>query len=143
MALVTSFALGLAVGYIVTWPFVRRAKPDGLNGMLTSAIKSQPNPDMAWHPPPDSGCQSTAIIVLDRLEHIDGIVPSLAHRLNQAGILTYTDLATQSPKRLRAILDSTLLPQSNSTREIDVEAWQKQARALADRLTNGRSEPAP
>ena len=143
MALVTSFALGLAVGYIVTWPFVRRAKPVGLNGMLASEVKPQPKPDTAWHSTPDSGCQSTAIIVMDRLEHIDGIVPSLARRLNQAGILTYTDLATQSPERLRAILDSAPLPQSNSTREIDVEAWQKQARALADRLTNGKSEPAP
>ena len=138
MALVTSFALGFAVGYIVTWPFVRHAKPDGLNGMPASAVKPQHHQDMPGPSPSDSRCASTTVIVMDRLEHIDGIVPSLARRLNQAGILTYTDLAAQSPKRIRAIIESAPLPQSDSVREINVEAWQMQARALADRLTHGK-----
>ena len=69
---------------------------------------------------------ATAIIMMDRFEHIEGIEPVFARRLNQAGILTYADLAAQSPGHVQALV----LP--DEPQDLQVRDWIAQARALAD-----------
>ncbi len=69
---------------------------------------------------------ATAIIMMDRFEHIEGIEPVFARRLNQAGILTYADLAAQPPGRVQALV----LP--DEPQDLQVRDWIAQARALAD-----------
>lgn len=69
---------------------------------------------------------STAVIMMDRFEHIEGIEPAFARRLNQAGILTYADLAAQLPERVQAIVSP------DKSRDLQVRDWIAQACALAD-----------
>ncbi len=66
----------------------------------------------------------TDVIILDRLEDISGITPRFAYRLNQAGILTYADLASQSPERLQDLVAS-------DEEVIPAHDWMAQARTLA------------
>jgi predicted flap endonuclease-1-like 5' DNA nuclease len=65
-------------------------------------------------------------IQLDRLEAINGITPAIAARLNQAGILTYADLAGQSVTRIQEALGS-----DNQHPESAIAAWLVAARVLA------------
>ena len=68
----------------------------------------------------------TAAIVMDRLEAISGIGPAYARRLNEAGILTYTDLASLTPERLNQIISP------GRSRTFSASDWITQARKLAD-----------
>ncbi len=68
-------------------------------------------------------------MVLDRLESIAGITPAVARRLNQAGILTYADLAEQTPERLRALVAPAGLEAP------PVQKWMILARDLAYEVT--------
>lgn len=65
-------------------------------------------------------------IQLDRLEAISGITPAIAARLNQAGILTYADLASQSAARIQEALGA-----DNQQPESAIAAWLVAARTLA------------
>ncbi|MDH3600451.1 MAG: hypothetical protein OEU26_12520 [Candidatus Tectomicrobia bacterium] len=67
----------------------------------------------------------SAVIVLDRLEHIQGITPAIARRLNQVGILTYADLAGQPPERLWDLVASA------EPEDRPVQDWIARARDLA------------
>jgi len=48
---------------------------------------------------------SLSALILDRFEMIEGFVPAYVYKMNRAGILTYQDLAAQSPAALCALLD--------------------------------------
>ncbi|MFN8495340.1 MAG: helix-hairpin-helix domain-containing protein [Caldilineaceae bacterium] len=64
-----------------------------------------------------------AAIALDRLEALAGLTPLYASRLNAAGILTYADLAAQTPARVQQI--------SGATEDVvTVQAWITAAQAL-------------
>jgi len=63
---------------------------------------------------------------LDELAEIDGIGPLFARRLKDAGILTFADLARQTPAQICAIIQS-----DNPVDEIEVNRWIGQAQVLA------------
>lgn len=71
----------------------------------------------------------STVIVLDRLESIQGITPAIARLLNQAGILTYADLAGQTPEHLRDLVTSA------EPEDRPVQDWIAHARDLAVRMT--------
>ncbi|MEZ4734845.1 MAG: helix-hairpin-helix domain-containing protein [Caldilineaceae bacterium] len=67
-----------------------------------------------------------AVLQLDRLEALPGLMPAQAARLNACGILTYGDLAGESATRLQALLgDENLAPVST------VATWIAAAQTLA------------
>ncbi|MCE7986003.1 MAG: hypothetical protein DYG89_32905 [Caldilinea sp. CFX5] len=69
---------------------------------------------------------ASSAIQLDRLEAISGITPAIAARLNQAGILTYIDLAGQSAPRIQEMLGADYQPPESA-----IAAWLVAARAMA------------
>ena len=72
------------------------------------------------------------VLVLDRLEVIDGLTPHHARLLNAAGVLTYRDLAQSTPDRI------TILIAPAGGARLDVKKWIGQARELL-----GAVEPLP
>ncbi|MCL4295638.1 MAG: DUF4332 domain-containing protein [Anaerolineae bacterium] len=62
----------------------------------------------------------------DPLVDIEGIGPVYAQRLNEAGILSFRQLAEQTPERLREII------KPESWQKIDAADWIAQAKAMAD-----------
>jgi predicted flap endonuclease-1-like 5' DNA nuclease len=80
---------------------------------------------------------------MDRLDRLEGMTSGMAHDLNQAGILTYADLAALPPERLSAIVNPTPHHDGQGSRAITVEDWITQAQALADHLRHGATPPAP
>jgi predicted flap endonuclease-1-like 5' DNA nuclease len=71
-----------------------------------------------------------------RLEEIHGIGPTYAKRLNAAGIITFSDLANTSEKRLREVI----MPKGGLN--IDFANWIKEARAFVA-LTTADRPPLP
>ena len=63
----------------------------------------------------------TVTIVMDNLESIRGIGPTFAHRLNNAGILTFADLVALPPEQLRTIASG------NKKSKLNVDKWIAQA----------------
>jgi len=61
----------------------------------------------------------------DRLEKIKGVGPVFANRFNEAGIYTFTELATVTPEQARDIIK----PQE--WQAIDPESWITEAQNLA------------
>ncbi|MEM7125870.1 MAG: helix-hairpin-helix domain-containing protein [Chloroflexota bacterium] len=74
----------------------------------------------------DNITQDETMLILERLEIIDGITPTIAAYLNQSGILTYEDLAQQEPTNVESMIAET--PRSDDQ---NVEDWVMAARALA------------
>lgn len=83
----------------------------------------------------------------DDLKLIEGIGPKAAEVLVAAGIVTFTDLATATPEKLKEILDAS----EGSFNAADTATWPEQAqlaaegkmdelKALQDKLTGGREE---
>ena len=69
---------------------------------------------------------ASSAIQLDRLEAISGITPAIAARLNEAGILTYMNLAGLSAARLQQILGV-----ESGVAESVIAGWLIAARTLA------------
>ena len=69
--------------------------------------------------------QTMVDLVLDQLEAIPGITSPIAARLNQVGILTYTDLAAQQPARLRTVLQGQA-----AVSEAAIQNWISEANRL-------------
>lgn len=65
----------------------------------------------------------------DSLEAIKGIGPVFARRLNEAGILTFSDLARLSPEEIQAIVAP-----GRASRMFDIEDWIVQARQYAQQM---------
>jgi predicted flap endonuclease-1-like 5' DNA nuclease len=61
----------------------------------------------------------------DPLVDIDGIGPVYARQLNEAGIVSFWQLAEQTPERLREII------KPDEWQKIDLESWIAQARLMA------------
>lgn len=83
-------------------------------------------PDASVTTTPAPATPTPSAIQLDRLEAISGITPVIAARLNEAGILTYADLAGQSATRIQEILGA-----DNSQPESAFASWLMMARTLA------------
>ncbi|MGQ4810251.1 hypothetical protein NKDENANG_03702 [Candidatus Entotheonellaceae bacterium PAL068K] len=142
------FVIGIAVGVAITWQASRRRGRQvaaGLSVQLTQAktelrvLKEQQDAAnrlrqpgavadatvRAWQDEAETASDGlSTVIILERLEHIPGITPRVARRLNQAGILTYADLARQAPERLRTLISS------GEPGDMPVHDWIVQARAL-------------
>lgn len=67
----------------------------------------------------------------DQLQEIHGIGQVFAKRLNDAGILTFAQLAELSPERLREII------QPQEWQSLDFAAWLTQARTLVQNSQKG------
>jgi len=84
--------------------------------------------------------KSAQVIIFDllpyRLEEINGIGPAYAKRLNAEGIMTFTDLASSTEERLRAII-----PQRGGLTH-NFAGWIREARAFVG-LTAGDRPPLP
>ena len=148
MGFLTSFVTIVVIGGGVTWIITRSNKryryfakqldQDGsrlpAHQVHQEAAHGQQEPRTAAtdHRGPWSATRetvasdATAIITMDRFEYIEGIEPVFVRRLNQAGILTYADLAVQPPERVQAIISP------DKPRDLPVHDWIAQARALAD-----------
>lgn len=79
------------------------------------------------------------------LTRIEGIGPKIERALNEAGIMTYLEVAKTSPERLKEILEAAHLKAP-----VDTSTWPRQAelaaqgdweglKALQDSLTGGRT----
>lgn len=64
------------------------------------------------------------IVTPDDLKTINGIGPTFAKRLNEAGITTFAELAALSPDRLQEIVSA------QNWQRIDPSAWIEQAKSL-------------
>lgn len=148
MGFLASFVMIVVIGGGVTWTITRRNKhhrhlarqlaQDGghlqARQVHQEAGQSQQEPrpaatdhSYAWSATRETtASDATTIIIMDRFEYIEGIEPVFGRRLNQAGILTYADLAAQPPERVQAIV----LP--GKPRDLRVHDWIAQARALTD-----------
>ncbi len=134
MALSIPLALGIVVVGISVGPIIRRIKLRDRPGQ-PSKIPQPPSPSQAVEP--------SAVIIIDRLERIAGMTSGVVHDLNQAGILTYADLAALSPERLSAIVNSTRHREGLDIEKIDVNDWIAQAQRFADHLAGDAPQPAP
>jgi predicted flap endonuclease-1-like 5' DNA nuclease len=75
----------------------------------------------------DEATNQPGELVMDQLEVVKGIGPTYARRLNEAGILTYTDLAQQTPERIRELVGGAWLD------DAEVQQWIEEAQSLAGR----------
>jgi predicted flap endonuclease-1-like 5' DNA nuclease len=62
----------------------------------------------------------------DDLQRIKGIGPAFSHRLNEAGIHTFRELADSTPEHIKQIVDA------QEWQEVDVETWIRMAHHLAE-----------
>jgi predicted flap endonuclease-1-like 5' DNA nuclease len=132
MALIIPLALGLMVG-VSAWPIVRRIK---------SRYRPNPSPKQPKPSPETTEVDPITVIVMDRLDRIEGIPSGVARRLNQAGILTYADLAAQTPEHLFAIVNPKSPHRGQPIRTTEIRDWITQAQVLANSLTHGTPQPA-
>ena len=130
MGVLTTFIIGAVAGG-ATWElYKRRATLQLKDKALARLRRKQPSPAAGDTPLPE--VEEVAIITetvelqLDRLEAIHGIGPVYARRLNEAGILTYANLAQTPAERLIAIVS----PEGKLTP--DVEAWIAEANQLLE-----------
>jgi predicted flap endonuclease-1-like 5' DNA nuclease len=132
-----AFVLGLLVGWLI-WGRSRPAPAASAAETAAPALPPAPVMRMPLVVPaePDP----------DDLERIEGIGPQMAAALKQAGITTYTQLATADEATLREAIEARGLRFAPS-----IVTWGKQARLLADgdeagfadltrRLVAGRDE---
>ncbi len=150
MVFITPFALGMVLGGAIAWPIVRRVQsryrlgePSETLMPPLSTTADEPAAKTLTQPSPMTVDVPTAVIVMDRLERIEGITPGVARRLNEVGILTYADLAAQPPEHIYAIVNPKTHHEESGVRTIAVRDWIAQARALANGLTNSMPPPAP
>lgn len=130
MGVLTTFIIGAVAGG-ATWELYKRRATLQLKDKALSRLRRKHTPVVADDvPPPEVEevviVSETVELHLDQLEAIHGIGPVYARRLNEAGILTYADLAQTTPEQLIASVasDSNLTP--------DVAAWINEAKALIE-----------
>ncbi|MEM7117055.1 MAG: helix-hairpin-helix domain-containing protein [Chloroflexota bacterium] len=127
MGILPIFIIGVVTGG-TTWELYKRRDVlrresfsfDQLKNKTTSLFRREQAPEVSEEE------EEIPVIQLDRLEALHGIGPVYARRLNEAGILTYADLAQTSPERLTTIVspDGNLSP--------NVEAWIAEANQLLE-----------
>ncbi|MGQ4810246.1 hypothetical protein NKDENANG_03697 [Candidatus Entotheonellaceae bacterium PAL068K] len=150
MSTVISFLVGIAAGSALMWQVDKRAQRRRTRWLGKSAVLAtvQTNPAAPAAAPRDAAAvgseapgetaeaqeaASPMPSTSDPLEHIKGIEPAYARRLQEAGIMTFADLAALPPERVTEIVASD----DPSRPLIDPQDWIAQARALV-----GSDEPA-
>ena len=94
-----------------------------LQAELTAVAESK---SVAVHEPPAQ----------DPLEQIRGIGPVFARRLNEVGIFTFADLATQTPEQLRTRMGAV-----HANRLFNPQAWIDEARQRAGQVASPPTAP--
>jgi predicted flap endonuclease-1-like 5' DNA nuclease len=125
-------ALTLTTGIIVAASARTVFKSWRRRNQRPSWLHTQPDAVLSAPSPSDPIPEAVPVtIVLDRLEQIAGFEPRYARRLNQAGVLTYREMAGLSP----AALQSIVAP--NGPFNLPIDQWQTQAQRLAEELVEG------
>lgn len=125
-------ALTLTTGIIVAASARTVFKSWRRRNQRPSWLHTQPDAVLSAPSPSDPIPEAVPVtIVLDRLEQIAGFEPRYARRLNQAGVLTYGEMAGLSP----AALQSIVAP--NGPFNLPIDQWQTQAQRLAEELVEG------
>ena len=114
MDIILAFLVGVIIGWFIDWYFWRRqsgpseaenmrirelknaeAKNRELNALLEKALIRKPEVVIK---------EVKVTTGRDRLQEVKGIGDVFAGRLNEAGIYTFSELATTSPERIEAII---------------------------------------
>lgn len=136
---VKMFLTGLLLGAAVIWFFWRQrsqtrqapvqgaAPSHGSEIDITHAVRLHPDTTPLAKESPTVAPPAKPAPVKARADFtvIKGIGPVYAQRLQDAGIITFADLAEQSPQHLRAVV------QAKEWQVLDIESWLDQARQLA------------
>ncbi|MCB0166764.1 MAG: hypothetical protein KDI79_21235 [Anaerolineae bacterium] len=133
MTFVTGLVIGLIVGWIIEWVIDllywrrdenltqhRLIEAEQKIRELEAALAERQSVPVAAPPPPVNQEK-------DNLEHINGIGPVFAKRLNNAGIFTFAELAAESPDRVRDIINP------EEWQKIEPELWLEEAREIAQK----------
>ena len=132
--------LGFALSLIITWIYWvgREEQPEVVPPRTFEGQRLTLEPRL-W----DEGAASTAEVEPDDLTRVEGIGPKISGLLQEAGIVTFQQLAGRDPDALREMLREEGLP------FIDPSTWPEQAalatvgawdelEALQDELSGGR-----
>jgi predicted flap endonuclease-1-like 5' DNA nuclease len=121
-------AMGVMLGAAIGWVLIKRIRqehfaPPSISGTptvkeidITEPVKASIETAPVLEPTPGTP---------EDLEAIRGIGPAYAHRLREAGINNYIDLARQSPEKLLEIV------QARAWQAVDPQDWIEQARQLS------------
>jgi len=94
---------------------------------LSEKAKQSQASQMEAHREPEPPASEPEAPSRDDLKVIEGIGPVMERVLNEAGILTYRDLASHTPEELQAILD-----RAGVARITNPETWAEQAKLAAE-----------
>ncbi len=134
MDYVLALVIGIAIGWFIAWYFWRRqsgpsdaettltrqleiakAKNQELTGRLEEALNRKPEVVIK---------EVKVTTERDRLQKIKGIGDVFAARLNEAGILTFSELASTSPEKIEKII------KPKKWQEFNYREWADAARDL-------------
>ena len=135
-----TFIIGLIIGWLAEWVidwFYWRRKGDGtavdpkwpaqLNQAESKIQELQRQLQAALNREPEIIIKEVAVVKeKDRLEKIHGIGKVFARRFNEAGVVTFADLAALSPERTHEIINP------EEWQAIEPEAWIAEASQIAE-----------
>lgn len=121
--------VALLVGILIGWLITRRQVREAASKLQKLQIKldvTQAEKQRLQSAMEESKKQVQLVYKkADQLEDISGIGPAFARRLNDAGIYTFADLASQSPERIKEIISP------KNWQVINPEGWITQARQIS------------
>lgn len=137
MSTMTAIVLGVIIGWVIEWiiDWIYWRRRAGASENQLAALKAEKKAlqdkiaalemeKQGWQGQPATRLAPVPALP-DDLVVIKGIGPVIARKLNDAGILTFADLAAITPERLRAIVGESI------QRLADEEDILSQARTLA------------
>ncbi|MCG6873107.1 MAG: hypothetical protein LJE84_12525 [Gammaproteobacteria bacterium] len=125
--LVIAAVIGLGIGWLLAGFSVAarerewRAQVEQLNQENHALRSAGGRPEPSRNPAPGAHAKA------DDLRKIEGVGPKIAALLNDAGILTYSQLARASQRKLQAVLEAA----GRRFRMHDPATWGEQARLAA------------
>ena len=141
LGLVAGLIIGWVVEWIIDWQFWRSEADETLDAerQLREELRQAQDEiaalqqQMAQESQPlsDDSANDHADDPADDLDEIDGIGPVFAHRLRQAGIVTFADLAVVTPDALRSAIGAEDWQSANT------EAWVAEAQSRINQPSRG------
>ncbi|MBI1305566.1 MAG: hypothetical protein GC181_03000 [Bacteroidetes bacterium] len=95
---------------------------------IAKSLKSAPATAAKESKKVEEVASEVAAPAVDKLNEVEGIGPKIATVLNEAGILTFADLAASTPEKIREILDNA----EGNFAAHDPATWPKQAEMAAE-----------
>lgn len=127
-SLVRRTLMGLLLGMAIGWVLLRYRRTTEMGRTNNEKALNDHEFEIPLSPmdeiEDDTGKVTASTTAMDPLETIKGIGPVFAKRLNQAGILTFRDLAEKSPEQLAEIV------QAKQWQAVEIQAWITQAEQL-------------